>query len=563
MKDARVSNIPGASKGSEKAKSSYSGHEMTEMFFLATRWLERNASAINALNVFPVPDGDTGTNMLLTMRATMQEAASLQESNASIIARAMSRGALMGARGNSGVILSQILRGVAEAMDNAVSFGPGEMALALEKASLLAYKAVSRPREGTMLTVIKDAAKAAKQALIAGDADMLRLMEEVVKEARSSVERTPELLDILKEAGVVDAGGQGLYVLLEGILYYLRGDTEKIQVSDSCLHGNDGKEIFPALMAARTQKAEKKVYGYCTEFIIKGSELNPDRVRETLEARGDSLIVVGDEATIKVHIHTPYPGYVLEFGTRSGSLHDVKIQNMDDQHEDFLQTRRSPIPSPCTAVVSVVAGKGLQNLFSSLGNMYIVPGGQTMNPSTQEILQAVEFVPSDKVIVLPNNKNVILTAQQAAKLSTKKVKVLPTRFITQGVAALLAFNCETEMEVNLSEMQKAMERVKSIEITKAIRASRVGKLGIKKGDFIGLIDGKMRIASDNLWQSVTSSIVAGGLEKAEIITLYYGADIKAEEAQRLGKALREQHPALQVEIVEGLQPHYIYIISIE
>ncbi len=543
----------------EKSKPAYSGQELKEMFSVATRWLERNAPAVNALNVFPVPDGDTGTNMLLTMRSTMQEAASLLDNNASVIARAMSRGALMGARGNSGVILSQIVRGLAEGLEGVSSFGPVEMALAFEKASSLAYKAMSKPTEGTMLTVIKDVAAAAKKTVSSNSADMAGLMEAVVQEARNSVQRTPELLDILKEAGVVDAGGQGLCVILEGILFYLHGDIEKVQM----LEPQSPAMLPPAFMVARSQKSDKKVYGYCTEFIIRGVELNPDWVRRTIEAKGDSVMVVGDETTIKVHIHTPQPGAVLEFGATWGSLHDLKIQNMDDQHEDFLQMRKSPVPAPCTAVVSVVAGKGLENIFNNLGNTAVVPGGQSMNPSTQEILQAIELVPSDKVIVLPNNKNVILTAQQAVGLSSKRVHVLPTRSIPQGVSALLAFNCERELEANLSEMTEALERVKSIEITKAVRASKAGKLSIKKGDFLGIIDGKITVACDNLWRTVTGTIVAANVDKAEIITLYYGADIKEEEAQSLGKALRDEHPGLQVEVVEGSQPYYSYIASVE
>lgn len=560
MKDTDISGGASIESSSrEKAESSYTGYELKEMFSAATRWLERNAPAINALNVFPVPDGDTGTNMLLTMRSTMQEAASLQDNNASVISQTMSRGALMGARGNSGVILSQIVKGIAEGLSGAVSFGPGEMTQAFEKASTLAYKAISKPKEGTMLTVIKDVAKAAKQAASANKTDLVHLMEIVVQEAKSSVERTPELLDILKEAGVVDAGGQGLYIILEGILYYLHGDMEKMQL----LETKSPAMLQPAFIVARSQRTEEKVYGYCTEFIIKGSELNPDWIRKTLEIKGDSVVVVGDETTVKVHVHTTQPGALLEFGTLWGSLHDLKIQNMDDQNEEFLQMRRAPVPASCAAVVSIVAGKGLENIFSNLGNTAIVPGGQTMNPSTQEILQAIELVPSDKVIVLPNNRNVILAAQQAAKLSSKKVHVLPTRFIPQGVAALLAFNCEMELETNLSEMNKALERVKSIEITKAVRASKVGKLSIKKGDLLGLIDGKITIACDNLWRTVASTIDAASVEKAEIITLYYGADIKEEEAQSLGKALRDQRPDLQVDVVEGSQPHYSYIISVE
>ena len=298
----RISNMTTRVESQERPKSSCMGHELREMFSVATRWLEKNAPTINALNVFPVPDGDTGTNMLLTMRSTMEEAARPGDNNASVIAQAMARGALMGARGNSGVILSQIVKGIADGMCDVVSFGPQEMAQAFEKASLLAYKGISKPKEGTMLTVIKDVARAARRDVDAGNEDLLGLIEVVVQEARQSVEQTPELLDVLKEAGVVDAGGQGVYIILEGILYYLQGDAEKIELIEI----ESPATLPPALMAARSVETAERIYGYCTEFIIKGEYLNPDRVREEIGPRGDSIVVVGDETTVKVHIHTPY-----------------------------------------------------------------------------------------------------------------------------------------------------------------------------------------------------------------------------------------------------------------
>lgn len=548
----------------EKVRNVCTGYELKEMFSVATRWLEKNAPTLNALNVFPVPDGDTGTNMLLTMRSTMEEAARIQDNDASAIGQAMARGALMGARGNSGVILSQILKGLADGIGDCATFGPQEMAQAFEKASQVAYKAVSRPREGTMLTVSKDIARAAKEAIASGCSSPEQMLKAVVEEAEKSVERTPELLDVLKEAGVVDAGGKGLYILLEGALHYLRGDAEKLEISEA--------EFLtarqPAFVAAKSQKAKgkdtEKVFGYCTEFIIKGTELNPEWVRKTVEGKGDSVVVVGDQTMVKVHVHTPHPGAVLEFGSAWGSLHDLKIQNMDDQHEEFVQTRKAPaVPAAGIAIVSVVAGEGLEQVFRSLGTTGIVHGGQTMNPSTQDILSAIDLVPSDKVIVLPNNKNVILTAQQAAKVSKKKVCVLPTRSIPNGVAALIAFNCEMELESNLSEMSKAMQNVKCIEVTKAVRAAKMGKLNIQKGEFIGLVDGKITTSCNNLWRAVTDALDNANLETAEIITLYYGADIDAEEAQSLGKAVQEQHAGLQVDVVAGGQPHYSYIISVE
>lgn len=543
----------------KKQRLSCTGYELREMFSVATRWLEKNASAINDLNVFPVPDGDTGTNMLQTMRATLEGAAHPLDNIASDVAQAMARGALMGARGNSGVILSQILKGIAEGLDGVVSFGPEEMTRALDRASVLAYQGIIRPKEGTMLTVIKDVAAAARGGVTENNNDLVSLMEVVVQEAKKSVERTPELLNVLKEAGVVDAGGQGIYVILEGILHYLRGEVEKIEL----LEIESPAILQPVHVATDTLQKKEEIFGYCTEFIIKGNKLNHDWIRKTIEAKGDSIVVVGDETMTKIHIHTPHPGAIVELGISLGSLHDLKIQNMDAQHEEFLETRRAPISASSVAVVSVVVGAGLEDVFRSLGATGIIPGGQTMNPSTQEILQAVESVPSDKVIVLPNNKNVVLTAQQAASLSKKKVAVLPTRSVPQGIAALLAFNCEMELESNLSEMAKAQQRVKSVEVTKAIREAKWGKLHIKAGEFVGLIDGKIKAANANLRQAVTSTLKAAEVKKAEIISLYYGGDIVGEEAKSLSRALQAQHPHLQVEVIEGGQPHYSYIVSVE
>jgi DAK2 domain fusion protein YloV len=543
----------------ETQSLSCTGYELREMLSAATRWLEKNAPAINALNVFPVPDGDTGTNMLLTMRSMMEEAARIQDDNASAMAQAMARGALMGARGNSGVILSQIFRGFAEGLDGTASFSHREMARALEKASVLAYKSMSSPKEGTILTVIKDVAVVAKDSVAADVSGLEGLMEAVVREARRSVERTPELLDVLKEAGVVDSGGQGLCIILEGILHYLKGEASSVEL----LEVESPLTLQPAFTAARSVETKSEAYGYCTTFIIKGQNLNVDQVRAAIEPLGDSTVVVGDETTVKIHIHTPQPGSILDFGISYGSLHDIKIQNMDEQHEEFLQMRRAPVPAAEIGIVSVVCGSGLEDVFCSLGATTTVPGGQTMNPSTEEIMRAIESVPSDKVIVLPNNKNVILTAQQAAANSPKNVQVLPTEFIPQGVAALLAFSRETELENNLYEMDKAQKSVKSIEITRAVREARIEKTIVKEGQFIGLIDGKLKTAHDDLWQSVTNTVKAAKVEDAEIITIYYGRDITGEEAESLGQALRAQLPSLQVEIVQGDQPHYCCIISVE
>ena len=545
---------------------SCSGRELREMFCVATSWLEKNATVINALNVFPVPDGDTGTNMLLTMRSTMAEAARPPDTNASDIAQAMARGALMGARGNSGVILSQIMKGFAAGLGDRVTFGPDEMAEAFDQASKAAYQSMSKPREGTMLTVIKDVAAAAKNGTAQNGHDLLVMIETVVEEARKSVERTPELLDVLREAGVVDAGGQGILVILDGILHYLSGEEEQIDLikEDSVFVKKEAPVAKqPAFIAARSMTMEERVYGYCTEFILKGDDLNQNQIRRWVESQGESVLVVGDEETTKVHVHTPHPGSVIEFAISLGSVHDLKIENMDDQHEEFVQTRRAPAPATEISVVAVVAGAGLEEVFCSLGTSTIISGGQTMNPSCADILQAIDSVPSEKVIVLPNNKNVIPAARQAANVARKQVKVLPTRSIPQGLSALMGFNSEMGLDLNIKEMSGAQERTRSIEVTNAVRDARMGTLKIKKGDYIGIIDGNIKATDINLDQTVFNALKAVEAENAEIVSLFYGDHVDHDAATSLSRVIKEQYPELEVEVIQGSQPYYSYIISVE
>jgi DAK2 domain fusion protein YloV len=555
-----------ALKSQPETRGTCTGRQLREMFCVATRWLERNATMINALNVFPVPDGDTGTNMLLTMRSTMAEAARANDTDASDIAQAMARGALMGARGNSGVILSQIMKGFARGFADHESFGPGEIAEAFNQASVAAYEGISKPREGTMLTVIKDVASAAKSCLSRDGHDLPGLMQTVVEEARQSVARTPELLDVLRDAGVVDAGGQGIYVILEGILYYLKGEEEKIDLAPedtSLLPKETPAARQPVFVAARSQPRKEKAYGYCTEVIIKGADLNQNQVRRWVESQGESVLVVGDSETIKVHVHTLHPGMIIEFGLSLGTVHDPKIQNMDDQHEEFVQMRRTPEPASDISVVAVAAGLGIENVFRSLGTTAIIPGGQTMNPSCADILQAINSVPSDKVIVLPNNKNIIPSARQAASLARKKVKVLPTRSVPQGISALVGFNCEKELELNYREMSDSLAKVRSIEVTNAVRDARIGALPIKKGDYIVLIDGNIKVAGSSLDRAVLDAFKAVAAESAGIASLFYGDRVGGDEAAGLSKALKEQYPGMEIETIAGGQPHYSYIISIE
>ncbi len=535
------------------------GQDLRDMFSAASSWLEKSSAEIDALNVFPVPDGDTGTNMMLTMRATMEEAFRAPDHSASGVASAMARGALMGARGNSGVILSQIWRGLARKLEKKESFTAQDLADALSESAATAYKGVSNPVEGTMLTVMNDAAEAARTQVNQGEDDVLRVMEATVNAAADSVARTPSLLKVLKDAGVVDAGGQGLYTILEGALRFLRGETEMMRLRKPQIIVSE----LPATPTPQISSVVEVPYGYCTEFLLKGEKLEPETIRKRLEKKGESLIVVGDESAVRIHIHTLNPGNIVQFATKLGTMHQVSIRNMDEQHQDFLEMQRERGPAIDTAVIAVASGEGLADVFGSLGVAAVVPGGQTMNPSTKDILQAVEATPSDNVIILPNNKNIISTAEQVQALTEKKVRVVPTRTIPQGVVALLAFDYEADFKDNAEIMQKALTSVKTIEVTRSIRATKINDLKIKRKQPIGLLDGEL-IAVGNTNPEVIEQILSRlDMDKVEVVTIYYGADTEVPEVERISAKISKYHPQLQVEVIKGGQPHYSYIISIE
>ena len=536
-----------------------SGQDLREMFAAATTWLEKSAPDIDALNVFPVPDGDTGTNMLLTMRSLIDEAYRAPDRSASAVTQAMAKGALMGARGNSGVILSQIWRGLAAGLADKETFTGSDLADGLLQGSIMAYKGLSNPVEGTILTVIKDAAVAAQAQAASESNDLISVIETAVNAANESVANTPNLLSVLREAGVVDAGGQGLYTLLEGALHYLKGEVEQIQLRKPQI-------IVSDIHAAKLPEmivAEEVPYGYCTEFLIKGQKLDTDKIRAKLEKKGESLIVVGDESAVRIHIHTLNPGNVIRYAISLGTIHQVSIRNMDEQHEDYLAMQKERMPEVEMAIVAVAAGDGLTEVFRSLGAAAIVPGGQTMNPSTKDLLQAVESVASDKAIILPNNKNIVLTAGQVQSLTEKSISVVPTETIPQGVAALLAFDYEADFKTNTKLMTRAKSAVKSIEITRAVRSTQIKGLKIKKKQAIGLLDGDLVTAGDKTTDVLNQVLAKLNLDEAEVITIYQGADTKPAEAEKVSSTIREQHPQLQVEVVNGGQPHYHYIVSVE
>jgi DAK2 domain fusion protein YloV len=536
--------------------------------------LARHAEAINALNVFPVPDGDTGTNMALTMQAAIKQVEGSPSHSAGEIAAGIAYGALMGARGNSGVILSQIWRGFAEGVADKHRITARDFAHALSAATTTAYRAVLKPVEGTILTVIKDAGQAAVAA-----ADKLNsfsyVLEETTRAAKVSVARTPSLLDKLREAGVVDAGGQGLYVLLDGIRRIVQGeDLEAAEI--------EGEVPGMELVTGRAH-VEHGEYGYCTNFIMVGGGWDFDEVRARIASLGESAVIVGDDNIVKVHIHTETPGTVLNYATSLGSLHQISIANMQEQHEEFLQMHAAPpavhkeaaelhvsgrdteaeVAASRIALLPVVSGEGLVEAFKSMGATSIIEGGQTMNPSTEDILKVIERVPQNEVIILPNNRNIVMAANQTRELTSKRVEVVPTETIPQGMAALIAFNYDAPIEDNVRAMQQAAAEVQTAEITRAVRDAKVNGMTVKAGQIIGLLNNTLVATGTDLEELAWDLFERMNAAQHELITIYWGGDLTEEQARRFSEQVQARYPNAQVELVFGGQPFYDYIISVE
>jgi DAK2 domain fusion protein YloV len=519
-------------------------------------WLEQHRAAVNALNVFPVPDGDTGTNMLLTLQAAYEEVATSPDHSISEIAQAAAYGALMGARGNSGVILSQILRGFAHGVEGCQAFDAECFASALRAASDTAYKGVIQPVEGTILTVIRESAEAAERMVSESQPeDLQQVLAYVVHEAAASVARTPMLLRVLREAGVVDAGGQGLYLILEGMLRYVRGETVKY---DGALEAEVSLLHVEALVGE---------YGYDVQFIIHGEGLNIDEIRTSISGMGDSVLVVGDAKAINVHIHTPEPGTPINYGVGVGTLSRIIVENMQDQYQEFVLGQPRPTPAveeiSDIASVAVASGEGLARVFESLGVSTVVRGGQTMNPSTEDLLKAVEVASVDNVILLPNNSNVIMAAEQAKALSTKNVVVVPTKTMPQGISAMLAFNYQADLEANARAMARAAGDVETLEITTATRDVEIEGVAVQKGQIIGLLNDRLRATGESPEEVILSMLSEFKLENFEIITVYWGQDVTQNEAEELVARIEDLNADLDVELVIGGQPHYFYILSLE
>jgi DAK2 domain fusion protein YloV len=532
------------------------GRRLKRLIRFGLAWLERHQQAINALNVYPVPDGDTGTNMLLTLQSAHQEIKESPEEQVGIIAQKVAHGALMGARGNSGVILSQILRGFARSLEGAEAFGTVQFASALREAAVTAYKGVIKPVEGTILTVAREAAEAAVAAA-ASSKDLRYVLEQVVHEARASVTRTPTLLPVLAEAGVVDAGGQGLLVILEGMLRYAKGEPVDMDT-----------ELEAAVDLHALHPDSEEGYGYDIQFIIHGDGLNIDDIRETIASMGECALVVGDSRAVKVHVHSPEPGTPINYGASIGSLSRVIVENMQEQYQDFIlskaqQPAAPAVPLSGVGTVVVAPGHGLRQVFESLGASVVVSGGQTMNPSTEDLLQAVEQVAASDVIILPNNKNIVMAAEQVRSLSQKNVEVVRTITIPQGIAALLALNYQADLLTNARVMAEAAETIETAEITTAVRSVQINGISVQEGEVIGLVNGTLTATGDSPAAVAQEALRHMKADEYEIITVYYGEAINADEAEELASIVRDLYPDQEVEVVDGGQPYYYYILSAE
>ena len=548
------------------------GHRFKTLIAAALSWLRQHQEEVNALNVFPVPDGDTGTNMTLTMTSAWDEISALDESHVGRLSLKLAHGALMGARGNSGVILSQIWRGFAHGVDGDGVLTVETMTRAMRVASDTAYKGVVKPVEGTILTVIRELAD---EAEVAGQEteDLVTFLDRIVNRGKTSVARTPSLLPVLRQAGVVDAGGQGLYRILEGMLRDLKGlsvtaSVAPVRPERSDLHLELAEEGHGEL------EFDSR-YPYDVQFIIVGEDLDVPAIRDGITAMGDSALTVGDPSAVKVHVHVADPGKPISFGAQFGSISDVVVEDMEVQYLAYAAAHSQPAPgrsqahllvpeeAPAISVVVVCSGEGLSNVLRSLGATVIVEGGQTMNPSTAQILDAVAQTASDQVIILPNNKNVLMAAQQAADVSEKHAVVVPTRSIPHGVSALLALDQGSSVEENAEAMIESAREVLTAEVTWATRNVQINGLRVREGDAIGLLEDELVVDAQSLDEAVHWLLAESDLDNHELVTLYYGDGISGAEAQDLVEALSETYPDLEFELVHGGQPHYPYIISIE
>lgn len=555
--------------------------EFRKMIMAASNRLNNNAEFINSLNVFPVPDGDTGTNMSLSFASGAQYVKESTSTKIGELSSALAKGLLMGARGNSGVILSQVFRGFSKSTAKKQTLSAQDLADAISSGVETAYKAVMKPTEGTILTVARKAAEAAR-ARVKNSDDCIQVLSDTYEAAKKALAQTPEQLPVLKEVGVVDSGGQGLTFVYEAFFDALSGNESveadkyqpSVQEMDEMVNAEHHKSVQSKLNTADIK------YGYCTEIMVRlgdgrlvDSKFDYDKFREHLAEIGDSLLVIADDEVVKVHVHTEHPGAVLSFGQKFGSLVKVKVDNMRLQHETILEKddqqqeqAEEEIPEVDTGdygIISISSGAGLAKMFKSLGVTEILDGGQTMNPSTEDIVAAIKKTHKEKVLVLPNNKNIFMAAQQAAEVSDASVGVVKTRSISQGLTAMLSFDANSDLTDNVEMMTEDLDTVISGEVTQAIRDTTLDGQQINKDDYMGIVDGDISVTGKDLYQTTLSMVKTMLEDDSEIITIIIGEDGDQAEAQKVKEAVLADNDELEIEIHEGDQPLYPYLISVE
>lgn len=538
------------------------GQDFYNMLVNASNRLLEECDYVNALNVFPVPDGDTGTNMSMTFKAAVKEIENLNSQSIGEVSKKLAKGALMGARGNSGVILSQILRGISKGLEGKVTVDSKELAIAFQEGSKSAYKAVMRPTEGTILSVIRAAAEGAEKYT---DNDVVELMKVVVDESKIMLDKTPELLPALKKANVVDSGGMGLYIILQG-MYNALNSGIKAEIKDVIVKSDEKVGIVS------TKEIDIK-FGYCTEFIVLGDASKADSFQKEIESLGDSMIVVGYEDVIKVHIHTNDPGVVLSKAMRLGELSKIKIDNMREEHREMLSlSQEEPVVDKTEEVeaekkkyafISVAMGSGITNVLKDLGVDHVIEGGQTMNPSTQDMMECISNVNADHIFILPNNKNIIMAATQAAEISNKDVRVIPTKSIPQGITCITMFNPDLDVDANEATLMEGLELVKTGSVTYAVRDTEMDGIEIKEGNMLGLVESKIQKVGNDYFKVAKEVLDSMIDEDSELITIFYGKDVDESKIEEFVSNIEEKYEDFDVQCYKGDQPLYYFIMSVE
>jgi len=529
---------------------------LKQMFKQSNEELKRNVELVNDLNVFPVPDGDTGTNMSLTMQSAIESIDPSKDYTIETLSKEISKGSLMGARGNSGVILSQIFRGFAKGCEEKNELTPKDFAEAISEASKVAYSAVMKPVEGTILTVIRKTGEQLER-FVTKNTTVDEAVEYAIHVAKKALEETPEELEVLKQAGVVDAGGKGLVCILIGFDHAIKG-KELL---------NEEIESITKKSEARIKAPENIEFGYCTEFILRGT-VDAEGLKKKIEKLGDSMVFVQSDDIIKIHVHTNNPGIALEYGLEEGELVKIKIENMREQHSHIINGEEEPKPKvekekSKYEIISVAIGSGISEIFRDLGVTQIIEGGQTMNPSTKDLLEKIDDTNAENIIILPNNSNIILAAEQAKKLSDKNVYILPTKSIPQGINSLIEFNWDDDVEINLERMNEGIEKVKTVQVTYSVKDTTFDDVEIKKDEILGVSDGNIVSVGDDLHDITMKTVKTAIDEDTEIVTIYFGKDVEEEVANNLASEIEELLEFGDVEVYYGGQPLYYYLISIE